>query len=114
MNNVTRMPSSGAGRLAKSIRGGGSAMVAPLPAALAGTGYRAAVLSPINPSLDVPGADAPGRERATTPHRPHHARRHPPGTGSEHQGGIVMKERWRVPAGLHTHSAALPIEGQLP
>jgi len=25
-----------------------------------------------------------------------------------------MKERWRVPAGLHTHSAALPVEGELP
>ena len=25
-----------------------------------------------------------------------------------------MNERWRVPAGLHTHAAALPIEGELP
>src|SRR5262249_9394839 len=30
MNNVTRMPSAGVGRLAKSMRGAGSVMVAPL------------------------------------------------------------------------------------
>src|SRR5215831_16968189 len=38
MNNVTRMPSAGAGRLAKSMRGAGSVMVALHSAALADNG----------------------------------------------------------------------------
>ena len=33
---------------------------------------------------------------------------------SSHKEGIVMKQRWPVPAGLHTASPRLPIEGELP
>ena len=33
---------------------------------------------------------------------------------SSHKEGIVMKPRWPVPAGLHTASARLPLEGELP
>ena len=33
---------------------------------------------------------------------------------SSNKEGIVMKPRWPVPVGLHTASARLPIEGELP
>src|SRR5215831_9365753 len=114
MNNVTRMPSAGAGRLAKSIRGGGSAMVAPLrrPWWVPAIERRSCHPSTL-PSMCPAQTPRVGKElRPRTAVTTRGATR--PGTGSEHQGGIVMNERWRVPAGLHTHAAALPIEGELP
>src|SRR6266540_4324394 len=33
---------------------------------------------------------------------------------SSHRGGIVMTAHWPVPAGLHTASVRLPVEGELP
>ena len=33
---------------------------------------------------------------------------------SSHTGSIVMGANWRTPAGLHTASARLPVEGELP
>src|SRR5690242_12197828 len=75
MNIVTRMPSAGAGKLAKSLRGACSVMVAPLRRQLADA--RSIELRSwlfINLSLDVPGADALDRaqrvRRSSLPPRP--------------------------------------------
>jgi thiol-disulfide isomerase/thioredoxin len=48
-------------------------------------------------------------------HQPRAARtRQAPGRGAQLQEGIVMNAYWRAPAGLHTASARLPVEGELP
>jgi thiol-disulfide isomerase/thioredoxin len=68
------------------------------------------------PMLLVRGWPAPGAREANGPGAGHpRPVRNVPEVGSPaHREGKVMTAHWPVPAGLHTASARLPVEGELP